>query len=531
MKWPLIDKSSMYQIGGQPGHRSEELVFILKSVIAKYRMEGKQVIIQSSDLEKFFDKEMLEDAMLTCIKRGANIKACRLWYNLNKNTKIRVRTGAGMTEYTEAGGIVGQGTIAGALVSQGVIDEGISANFAPGGPDELNYGLVPMAPLIFMDDVIHGAETINDARRANVRMDRTVKQLNLNLNKDKTVCCVIGSYKQREKVKAELILNPLMCGDLETVMKDKFKWLGEIISTKGLADSVGETILSREGKIRGACLEISQIINDWRARVCGGMQTALVLWESCCIPSLLSGAGTWTDITTEHVKRLNKLQCWYLKLILRTGPGAPSISLLWDTSILEMSLRVWKLKILLVLHLRNLDETTLARKVYEEQKLMQWPGLVKETSNICKELYIEDCNYTTVQKGKYCQILQDALHKKNEEKLRGLAKGKCERISGETYGRKEYMDRKNIFDVRNHYRTRFGLLSFAGNYKNDKRFAKYNWLCRCQQAREDEYHLVSGKCKVFGDLTEIYSDLTSDEGLVQFFTAVLARRDQLDKFL
>ena len=99
--------------------------------------------------------------------------------------------------------------------------------------------------------------------------------------------------------------------------------------------------LSSQGKILGACLEISQI-SDWRARVCGGMQTALVLWESCCIPSLLSGAGTWTNITTEHVKRLNKLQCWYLKLVLQTGPGAPSASLLWDTSILDMSLRVWK---------------------------------------------------------------------------------------------------------------------------------------------------------------------------------------------
>ena len=95
-----------------------------------------------------------------------------------------------MTEYTEAGALVGQGTIAGALVSQGVVDEGISAIFAPGGQDELNNGLVPMAPLIFMDDVIHGAETINDARRANGRMDRTVKQLNLKLNEEKTVCCV-----------------------------------------------------------------------------------------------------------------------------------------------------------------------------------------------------------------------------------------------------------------------------------------------------------------------------------------------------
>ena len=59
---------------------------------------------------------------------------------------------------------------------------------------------------------------------------------------------------------------------------------------------------------------------------------------------------------------------------------------------------------------------------------------------------------------------------------------------------------------------------------NYKRFAKYNWLCRCEEAREDESHLVSGKCKVYGDLT-------SDDGLVQFFTAVLAKRDQLDNFL
>ena len=43
--------------------------------------------------------------------------------------------------------------------------------------------------------------------------------------------------------------------------------------------------------------------------------------------------------------------------------------------------------------------------------------------------------------------------------------------------------------------------------------------------------MVSGQCEVFGDLTEIYSDLTSDEGLVQFFNALLARRDQLDKII
>ena len=88
LKSPLIDGSSIYQIGGQPGHRAEELVFSLKSIISKYRAEGKSIIIQTSDIAKFFDKEMIQDAILTCVNRGANKKACRLWYKLNENTKI-----------------------------------------------------------------------------------------------------------------------------------------------------------------------------------------------------------------------------------------------------------------------------------------------------------------------------------------------------------------------------------------------------------------------------------------------------------
>ena len=68
-----------------------------------------------------------------------------------------------------------------------------------------------------------------------------------------------------------------MCGSFETELKQKFKWLGKILSSKGLADSVTETVSAREGKIRGACLEIAKIVNDWRAKVPGGMATALVL--------------------------------------------------------------------------------------------------------------------------------------------------------------------------------------------------------------------------------------------------------------
>ena len=38
LKKPLVEK---FSIGGQPNHRPEELLFVMKSVIAKQRMKGK----------------------------------------------------------------------------------------------------------------------------------------------------------------------------------------------------------------------------------------------------------------------------------------------------------------------------------------------------------------------------------------------------------------------------------------------------------------------------------------------------------
>ena len=124
--------SSMYQIGGQPGHRAEELMFVLKSTIARHRAGGKLVILQGYDVSIFFDKETIEDAVLTCVKRGADKKAVRLWYKLNDQTKIQVRTGAGMSSFGNVGAVVGQGMLGGALVSQAVLDDGVSEHVTQG---------------------------------------------------------------------------------------------------------------------------------------------------------------------------------------------------------------------------------------------------------------------------------------------------------------------------------------------------------------------------------------------------------------
>ena len=273
-----------------------------------------------------------------------------------------------------------------------------------------------------------------------------------------------------------------MCGNFETKEKNQDKWLGQILSGEGLGDSVLQTVISREGKIRGACLEIALIINDWRAQNIGGMDTALMLWETCCIPSMIHGAGTWVQMNKNTEKRLNTLQCWFVRLILRIGQGSPVSGILWDTALLDFGLRVWIEKCMLVIHIRSLDENTLARRTYDEQKKKKWPGLVQETQIICQELNIEDCNETQLSKNNFRSLLLKACHSKNEANiLEGATGVKCDRIKTEKYGRKSYITDQTISQCRNWFRTRFGLQEFAGNYSHNNKFSKTSWLCRCSK--------------------------------------------------
>ena len=144
---------------------------------------------------------------------------------------------------------------------------------------------------------------------------------------------------------------------------------------------------------------------------------------------------------------------------------------------------------------------------------------------------IQNCNTTDLNKSLYKKNVFEACHTQNEKYLRSHAKGKCERLAHEEYGKKQYILNKNISSVRQQFRTRFGLLFFAGNYSHNRRFKKSDWLCKCEMSREDEAHLMSGQCTMYGDLTKKYSDLTNDDNLVSLFTEILARREELDRVI
>ena len=70
------------------------------------------------------------------------------------NTKIRVKTAVGDTEYGDAGELVGQGSGGAALVSALNLESAVNGMFEGSG-DELSYGKIRFQPLLFQDDLAY----------------------------------------------------------------------------------------------------------------------------------------------------------------------------------------------------------------------------------------------------------------------------------------------------------------------------------------------------------------------------------------
>ena len=84
-------------------------------------------------------------------------------------------------------------------MSQALLDEGVGEHLPPGGELQMDYGQVPLAPLLWIDDIINSTSSIEEARQVNYKIDCVIKQRGLSLNQDKSVCLVMGSKLKKKK--------------------------------------------------------------------------------------------------------------------------------------------------------------------------------------------------------------------------------------------------------------------------------------------------------------------------------------------
>ena len=166
----MINNMTIYQIDSKPGHRVQEHIFVIKSVMGLCELQNKAIIINLYDLAKFFDRENLRDCLGEVYRNNVKGKLYRLLFLMNKSSGIRVKTPVGISEERRTGECVGQGSLDGALVSAVNIDNGVN-DFFHDSHREIYYANVRVQPLLYQDDVLRVAEDVVSAQCGNDKME------------------------------------------------------------------------------------------------------------------------------------------------------------------------------------------------------------------------------------------------------------------------------------------------------------------------------------------------------------------------
>ena len=111
MKGKIVEACPNIQIGGMPNSSCVEHLVTLKICMKMLEESNRMGIINTYDMEKFFNKESLMDIMYTLWKKaGIDEKDYRMWYKLNEDTEIGFRTSVGESKTETVKNSVEQGS-------------------------------------------------------------------------------------------------------------------------------------------------------------------------------------------------------------------------------------------------------------------------------------------------------------------------------------------------------------------------------------------------------------------------------------
>ena len=519
----LFANMSKYQIGAKAGHRPQERLFVLKSIIALNLQNNKSFFLSLYDISKFFDRESLRDCLNEVHKYGVQGKLYRLLYGMNENTRISVQTPVGTSDECDTGETVGQGTLEGAVVSAVSLDKGVQEFFCD-SEFEVAYVGLRLQPLLFQDDISRLADDPISVQAGNDKLEVMAETKLLDFNCSKSCYLHIGKMKHKRVFQEQLLRQPItLCGN-EMSCVPEAKLLGDWISDQGLSKSAEVTVRKRKGMAIASIYEIRTVVEDCRSNILGGLSTGLDLWESAVVPMLLFNSETWTSISSSTLETLENIQKRFYRCLLAVGSGCPIPSLYWETGGTLMKYRILQRKLLLLHHIATLSDSCLAKEVYNLQKELNLPGLVSECSNVLRENDIYDI--AMYSKYQWKKIAKSITCKLNKDELIRMSK-KYKKIDyswdDNLTTRHSYLNGMKVNDARMLFKIRSKMApTIQMNFPSDKTYAANKWICSaCLINLDTQDHVIN--CEEYSKYREGLN-LDEDEDLVKYFQSIVNLR-------
>ena len=521
MKTNIVESTPKIQLGGMPGAQSSEHLLTLKTWMKMKQETGKNGVFQVFDMKKFFDKESLLDCM-TSLSNKAKVdnKSYRLWFLMNEETRISVKTSVGDSEERNLLDSIGQGTAGAALVSSLNIGCAIEKIFKYEYTTRI--GNLKLNSLVFQDDISKMNDNINQARIGCQKIDEILKKKLLSVNHDKSKYVLIGNSRFRKSIAKKIAKKPIKMGGVTIEQSVKEKYLGDIIHQNGCQESVKETVKERKRKLISKSEEIIKVADTAFMSGLGHAKTAFNLFEAQVIPALLNNAETWIGMANAQIKELQEFQDIFTRKVLRLAPSTTKAIINWDIKMCPMKWRIATKKLQFLRKIMLKENSNIAKGAVMEEVMHKVKGLAYECRKISREIGLDDPMIYRYSKKDIKEAIKDAMMKEFNEDMKNSVKVK-DRLS-DNPDDNSYINTMSLSKVR--VWLRFRARATAGVKGNFRHSHTNNMGCRLCLRNHEETQEHLEHCE--GTVYERRGlDLLQRRGLLDFWRRMAKRMEKI----
>ena len=177
----------------------------------------------------------------------------------------------------------------------------------------------------------------------------------------------------------------------------------------------------------------------------------------------------------------------------------------------------------------NLDDSILAKEIFNMQKCFNFPGFIPEAKKLLEFYGLpEMSSMSVIGKAAWKRQVNEAAKNKYEEEQKTrinqtYSKLKEGPLSTEEFSIKEYLFNMNLEDARTNFRIRSKMIrTIKMNQKTNPVFARQLWACDACGNIDTQSHIMW--CPEYRTLREDL-DINNDLDLVKYFQQVVKARE------
>ena len=256
------------------------------------------------------------------------------------------------------------------------------------------------------------------------------------------------------------------------------------------------------------------------------------LLETVVIPTLTTGAETWTKLTEKEKHDINSIQTQYLTRLLKSPRTTPRSALLTETGLMKVEHIANQKKLEYYIDLNNREEWRLEVKMknLQEQKNMSYK---KEIEELIEKYNIrENLKIINAKEGK--RIIKKAVRKYNDDEIKEeINNGKNTKNMDKHC--KKYLKKLKFDNANTIFMAVSGMLDLKANYRQKH---LRGWNCdMCKNNKEENTQHIF-ECSAYEDLTKELKDRSSlqeilrkneTEKVAETIRKIISRRDEFQK--